>query len=231
MSMSLIAVTVTSLFLESLLYGVFLVLFIISVFFTLRKRGRSGMVSTFSLVAVSVMFVLATMHIVASLVRALTAFVNDNNNPDNYLFTLNGQIDAIRSMAYGLQTLVGDGLMLYRLYVVWHDDKRVFIPVFLCFLANIGVGVSALLNVARVSLAELFTSKVSSLMVWFFALTLSINIACTSLIAIRIWWSDWQVRKHGASTTRSGAFAIAVIIIESGALYSLCFYCHHLFFP
>jgi len=169
------------------------------------------------------MFILATIHVGVDLRRMLIAFLYSSDTeggPIGYLSQVNVPIYVLKSTAYATQTLVGDAFILYRLYFVWLGEKRVVIPISICFIASIGVGIGALQAFARAAPDEqVFISKLQNWIVSFFSLTLFTNFSCTTLIAGRIWWT--HRRAIGLVGGRSLVPA-AVVIVESGAIYSAC---------
>ncbi|KAF8986819.1 hypothetical protein BDQ17DRAFT_1315280 [Cyathus striatus] len=225
-SVSLSEITLASIFAESLLYGIFISLFISSTTILFKKfRKSTGRIIHQRLLFVStLMFILGTIHISADLCRIFDAFIahrDAEGGIDKYLKQTNTTVYLVKSVAFALQTLVGDVFILYRLYLVWSGDKRVVYPISICVIASIGVAIGGL----RAS--DLTSSNdpgfVTELQHWvgsFFSLTLCTNFTSTLLIAGRIWWNRHQTRRilvEGRSLSPA-----AMAIIESGAIYSIC---------
>ncbi|KAF9005456.1 hypothetical protein BDQ17DRAFT_1303828 [Cyathus striatus] len=223
-SIGLDAVTLVSIFVESVLYGLFVFLFITSTIVLCRKfKSSSNGVNKPLLAASIIMFILATIHIGVDLRRMLDAFLNfadTKGGPIGYLSQVDVPIYVLKSTAYAMQTLVGDAFILYRLYLVWNGDKRVVLPILVCFIASIGVGIGALQAFARAAPDEpVFITQLQDWIVSFFSLTLFTNFSSTSLIAMRIWWNH---RKMSGVVSGRSLVPAAVVIIESGAIYSAC---------
>ncbi|PPQ80086.1 hypothetical protein CVT26_011533 [Gymnopilus dilepis] len=110
------AVTLVSIFVEAVLYGLFIVLFIASTSILLGKfrRSKSSALNTPMLVASIVMFILSTVHIGTDLRRLLNAFLRsaDQGGPVPYLSKVNDPIYVLKSTAYAMQTLVGDAFIV-----------------------------------------------------------------------------------------------------------------------
>ncbi|KAH8108848.1 hypothetical protein DFH11DRAFT_1516216 [Phellopilus nigrolimitatus] len=222
MAIGIDEVTLVSIFVECVLYvGFFTFLFSLSVYVLLfKKKGKNEHVNRPMLIVSIVMFILATVHVAADLRRVLTAYL-DEENTVKYLSMVNTPIYALKSTAYCMQTLVGDGFMLYRLYLIYSGDKRIYGPILICFIASIGVGIGALQGFARASpTAPVFISELQDWIVSFFSLTLFTNFSCTLLIAARIFWI--HRRLQGAVRAGPSVFPAAMIIIESGSAYSAC---------
>ncbi|THU98438.1 hypothetical protein K435DRAFT_660995, partial [Dendrothele bispora CBS 962.96] len=197
-------------------------LFVIALYVLLVKQKKHQTLNKPMIVVSIVMFLLATVHAGVDLRRVLDAFLH-TDNPTGYLSKVNTVAYSVKSTAYCIQTLVGDGFVLYRLYLVWNGDKRVVIPLLICFIASIGVGIGALQGFARASpQAPVFITELHQWIVSFFSLTLVTNFCCTTLIAARIWWSHRRMAGNNMAVYGRSVMPAAVIIIESGAIYSVC---------
>ncbi|KAH7890367.1 hypothetical protein F5I97DRAFT_16588 [Phlebopus sp. FC_14] len=205
-------------------------------FVLLRRRNSRQQRNKPMIFASITMFVLSTVHVAADIQRLLEAFIF-NTDANAYLAQVNTALYSVKSTAYAAQTLVGDGFVLYRLYLVWNGDRRVVFPISICFIASIGtlhivhtvvfltseflgVGIGALQGFARASpTTPIFITELQNWVVSFFSLTLFTNFSCTSLIAMRILWVH-----HRANTAISDRSLVsaAIVIIESGAIYSVC---------
>ncbi|KAF9228998.1 hypothetical protein BS17DRAFT_772871 [Gyrodon lividus] len=219
MAIGLPEVVLVSIFVEGCLYGVFGVLFFASMFVLLRRKNSREQINKPMICASIAMFVLSTVHVAADIQRLLEGFIY-NPDPNAYLSQVNTPLYSLKSTAYAAQTLVGDGFVLYRLYLVWNGDKRVVLPIAICFVASIGVGIGALQGFARASpTAPIFITELHDWVVSFFSLTLFTNLSCTSLIASRILWVN---RRTNIAVSGRNVVTAAVVIIESGAIYSCC---------
>ncbi|KAL5513641.1 hypothetical protein ACEPAH_4040 [Sanghuangporus vaninii] len=220
MAISLARVSVVSIFVECILYGFFTFMFAVSVYVLLKRRSKTEVVNRPLLVVSVTMFVLATIHVGSDLQRVLDAFL-DSPDATKYLSMVNTALYTVKSTAYATQTLVGDGFMLYRLFLIWGGNRRVCFPILICFIASIGVAIGALQGFARASPnAPVFITELHDWIVSFFSLTLFTNFSCTLLIAARIIWV--HRRSSGALVGGTSVFPAAMIIIESGMIYSAC---------
>ncbi|PPQ96024.1 hypothetical protein CVT25_013886 [Psilocybe cyanescens] len=224
-SIGIDTVSLVSIFVESILYGLFIVLFIASTVILLQKsRASRDAINRPMLIASVVMFILATIHVGSDLRRVLDAFINSATTPGGpvaFLNEVNAPIYVLKSTAYAIQTLVGDAFILYRLHLVWNGDKRIVAPILICFIASIGVAIGALQGFARASPDDpVFIDSLQHWIVSFFSLTLFTNFSSTLLIAFRIW----LVHRRSRGIMRSGDSVLPamVIIIESGSIYSAC---------
>jgi len=211
-------------FVESTVYGLFLCLYAISnaILFRGRKTGKLNI----PLVAITfVMFCFATLHAVNNNVhRLLAGFLAPTHSDAIYYFaTLRNTSNTINSAAYVGQTLLGDGFLLYRLFVIWEGNRIVMIPSLVSYLGCVvtGIGGAHAFTVANGHTnAPLFASEYGRWILAFTCLTLFTNLVCTSLIAGKIWW----IHRRSTSLDRVGGQSLAtpmIVIIESGAIYSI----------
>uniref|UniRef100_A0A8H8CDL8 Uncharacterized protein n=1 Tax=Psilocybe cubensis TaxID=181762 RepID=A0A8H8CDL8_PSICU len=215
--------TLVSIFVQSILYGLFIVLFIASTAILLRKsRLQKKPINKPMLTASLTMFILATVHLAADLRRVLDAFVRHAEQPGGtkgYLSLVSEPTYVLQSTAYGTQTLVGDAFMLYRLHLVWNGDMKIVVPLLVCYIASAGVGLGAVQGFARSGPhpSDIFIGSLGRWSISFFSLTLFTNLTCTVLIALKIWWMHKRTKSIVSGVSVLPAM---VIIIESGALYS-----------
>jgi len=208
--------TLITLFIESTCYGLFLCLYAISnvILFQRRKERR---INTPMIMVVFAMLCFSTLHIGNDIQCILSGFLDPKNAalPALYLTRLNTPCLIIKLISYGGQTLLGDAFLIYRLYVVWRNIW-VAIPFIACTFT------SAALIMVAISIAThspdfdtVFSFPFREYPLAFCSLTLVTNAMCTILIAGKIWWI---YRKTGGRDLASPM----VMIIESGALYSIC---------
>ncbi|THU89263.1 hypothetical protein K435DRAFT_678344, partial [Dendrothele bispora CBS 962.96] len=212
-----------SIFIQTLLYGAYVVVFGLTVWILAFKRLQKESINKPMLFIAIIMFVLATMHIGVNYTRIIRAFItfkDEPGDPPAYFNQLSEFTQIFGSAIYVAQTLVGDSVVLYRCYLVWNHNKLVVVfPLFLLF-GSTACGVGILYSFAKVvPQAEIFVDELQHWIVSFFSLTLATNLICTALVAYRIWYIN-----HLASTFSLGSgglYPIMLMVIESGMVYSL----------
>ncbi|EIW78939.1 hypothetical protein CONPUDRAFT_91325 [Coniophora puteana RWD-64-598 SS2] len=220
MALSIQLATLISLLVQSILYGIFCMLFIASTYVLKQRQKAHVSISRPIAVAGPIMFVLASAHIATIFVRIVQAFIRepDKTGQQAVLNATSSVSYVIKTTLYMAQTVwVGDGFMVYRLHIVWNGDKRVMIPMYIALVASMATSIASLHACATDVVIDVF-----GLQKWGYAtysMTLGVNFSGTSLIAARIMWNEKNVRRitvQGQST-----LAAALVIIESGAIYSL----------
>ncbi|KAJ7838724.1 hypothetical protein B0H14DRAFT_2361492, partial [Mycena olivaceomarginata] len=216
-----------SIFIQTLLYGAYTVVFILTCWVLLYKRPKHEPVNKPMLGFSVVMFVLATMHIGVNYTRILRAFIiykDEPGGPPAYFNKLSEFTQIFGSAIYVAQTLVGDSVVLYRCYLVWGRQWQVVAFPFILLLGSTTAGVGILYSFAVVvPEAEIFVTQLQHWILSFFSVTLATNIICyrwVGLVAFRLWDINRQVRDFGLNHLEAVINPIILLVIESGAIYS-----------
>ncbi|KAI0710094.1 hypothetical protein C8Q76DRAFT_741007 [Earliella scabrosa] len=233
-----------SIFVQTLLYGAYTVVFVLTIWVLLSRRRKSRPIQDPMLWISVVMFAMASMvrltthycsnipiadslrhafcmqHIAINFTRIIKAFITFRDAPGGpaaFFHQLSEFTQIFGSAVYVAQTLIGDSVVLYRCYVVWGGDVRVVAGPFVLLLGCTACGVGILYSFARVvPEAEIFVAELQHWIVAFFSLTLATNIICTSLVAWRIWWMNRAIMDFATHSYHP----IIFLILESGAVYS-----------
>jgi len=201
--------------LEGAFYGMYLPLFAACVWVLLRRSP----VNWPYFVAACAMFAFATAHVSLSLKQALVAFFTPNTDPSVVLSRLATPIDLAADALYLTSTLIGDSIVIYRVYIVW--EKRLSVIVIPSLLV-IAVSVLGALSVSAVTDNPLQPLKPNLILSSRFAfiLTLCANVVSTGLIAGRLLYF---ARKFNRLLPRTAIsyYDLIALVIESAALYPL----------
>ncbi|KAH8105666.1 hypothetical protein DFH11DRAFT_1642709 [Phellopilus nigrolimitatus] len=220
MAVGLAEATLISLLMESILFGIFTVLFLATLYILIMRRKSQQL--RIHILAVSVcMYVLALMHLAVDMHRAIVGFVgfSDSSQSEVYFNALSNSTSLFKNGILIAQILLGDGFVIYRLYMVWFCDKRIAAPAILCLLASFCVGVITLKKESEVTPTTLvFNDELKLWVTSFFSMTLITNFSCTALIAFRIW--RIELRTSAMFRLNNSLSPVMVAIIESGAIYS-----------
>ncbi|KAF9488205.1 hypothetical protein BDN71DRAFT_1403590 [Pleurotus eryngii] len=217
MGIALDEAEILALFLETLLYGVFLVLFCMSLL-ALLLRGDSGKTQRHRLVPLGiVMMILATAHLIIDFVRAIQAFIaKDGRQTDAiaYYDTISHPLHIVKAVLYVTQTTLGDAVVIWRCYVILDQRLLVLIPNVVLLSVNAGAGYLVVWALWKTPLGTTIFHSASPWIMTFFTLTMCINITCTTVIA----WRIYRVTSPLIKQTRLKPVLLA--IVESGALYA-----------
>lgn len=178
------------------------------------------------LVAVIVMFSMATSHLGINLWRLIQAYVShrlDDSDgipgPVIYLGNLRNRSHIAKDTIYATQSLIGDALSIYRCFIVWNSNWRI-ISLPLCMLVASAVSGYMVCGLYHVVLPTdtIFDPRITSWIKVFYSLALSQNLITTSLIGYKLWRAIDRVKAY--STGRS-LLPVLKILVESAAFYSL----------
>ncbi|KAL0568328.1 hypothetical protein V5O48_013662 [Marasmius crinis-equi] len=244
MPFSQAASKLVSIFIQTLLYGAYVAAFTLT-YWVLVSRRASGQKVNYTMLGISItMFVLATMvcprnnyhrsmalfdhdlsqstfqHIGVNFTRVFVAFTKYSDRPGGpaaFFDELSEFTQVFGSAIYVAQTLVGDGVVLFRCYLVWGRKWHIIAFPAMLLLGSTAAGIGILYTFARVTpQAQIFAIQLQSWIVSFFSLTLATNLICTTMVASRIWYinrATWKLTERSLNP-------VVMLVIESGAIYS-----------
>ncbi|KAG1844552.1 hypothetical protein C8R48DRAFT_735378 [Suillus tomentosus] len=217
--------------LEGILYG-FSILMFIGTIWALTYKRRLREVNRL-IVAVTVMLlILSTAHMIVDIIRLEDGLVKYRDTfPDGpaAFFADVSQITyVIKNAIYISHTLLGDGVVIYRCYVVWQSARIVILPSILwCCSALTGFSAVYSVSQATSNAGNIFTKATGQS---FFALTLSTNLISSGLLAYRIWKIECNV--SALRTSKRTLTPILRVLVDAAILYSVvlfptlvCFVC------
>ncbi|KAL1943774.1 hypothetical protein VTO73DRAFT_4219 [Trametes versicolor] len=226
---SLLAVMLLILFAESLLYGAFCVLFLISMSVLVYRRRRDGRswVSIWMSAIVTTMFILAGVYLALDIRHLKVAFVDHSatlGGPFAYLQQQGS--DPFRNVhpyIFGLMTLMGDGFMIYRVFVVWNCQLISLVVPALLLLGDMiagGIAGLALIKGSR-TYYSITAPGARTQLIAYLSMTLLTNIVTTSLLLGRLWWHDRTTKKYlSEDAYDSVPWQVMKTIVQSQAAYS-----------
>ncbi|KAG0696793.1 hypothetical protein DFH29DRAFT_812580 [Suillus ampliporus] len=217
MSLTISKAELTGVFLESIAYGVYLMVFNQCMVVLKKRHSRPSdyLVGT----AVS-LFILITAHLVIDILRNMEAFTSDYPNPNTYYEKYNTWQNILKSSLYVAVTLVSDAFILYRSFILWGRNYLIAAFPFLLFISDIGIGVFWVYTLSLVVPGEnVFVDALSVRVKTFYTITLAMNVICTSLIAFKILKIQKVVAPF-AKATEDQISRLVPIIVESGSAYS-----------
>ncbi|KAF8896594.1 hypothetical protein BD779DRAFT_1668355 [Infundibulicybe gibba] len=207
-----------AIFIQTLLYGAYVVLFVMTCWVLISRRPREQPIHKTMLVIAIAMFVLATMQLITNYIRIIRAFTQWPGGPKAYFGRFSEFTQLFGSTLYIAQTLVGDGILLYRCYIVWNSRFRIIAFPTLLLAGSTATGVGILYSFSQLTPeTKIFVPQLKKWIISFFSLTLVTNIICTSLIAFRIWYVNHQCTAFSSRSLRP----VLRLVIESGAIYSI----------
>lgn len=208
-----------SIFLETFVYGIAFTLCAITFAVLIRPRYVGAKIEKHLVFVMLLMLMVATVHVIISFVQWVQAFVFPQQGvlPQTYYENLANPLLVANNTLFVVQSVLGDGVNIWRCYIV-HSRRFGFIIIPLTIMvAGIVSGGMTLRSQARASIG----TPIFEFSRWITALATTMmgtNIYCTSMTAWRIYTSSKNTHRY-FSGSRS-LFPIALVIVESGALYT-----------
>ncbi|KAG2110696.1 hypothetical protein DEU56DRAFT_749797 [Suillus clintonianus] len=208
--------------LEGILYGFSALMFIGTIWmFTYKHRMRD--VNRPIAAVATLLLVLSTAHIIVGIIHLEDGLVKYRDTfpggPAAFFAYAPQPTFVAKNAIYILQTLVGDGVVIYRCYVVWQSVWIIVIPCIMwCGVAACSVCMVYSFSQASISDVEnFFTSKLGHWVAAFLTSTLATNVLSTGLLAYRIWMVE---RRVSAIRVTKGNMPILRVFIDAAIMYS-----------
>lgn len=219
----------------------FVILFILCIQALLFKDSRlkpAFQIQWPLLVVACVMFAIGTLDIAVGLFHNIHAFVDTaaSGKPDEQFQKISNWANVLKLANTLVQCLIGDGMLIYRCWIIFSYSWLVVSFSLVLFFAAAGCCISTLLFASTLQTQTTVNAgKLQPLITSFLACSIALNIITTGLIVYRIWSVDEVNRKmnfvpgwsssdrpsrtpynHSSSRLRKAM----LIIVESGALYT-----------
>ncbi|OJT12260.1 hypothetical protein TRAPUB_11194 [Trametes pubescens] len=216
-----------ALFLESMMFGAFTVLYAIAIWILLYRekvRGRSTL-NRALFGTTTIMWLLSVAHLAIDVTRAIKGFVEWGGTPNgtnDFYGRISDPTFVAKNVVYITMTLVADFFVTYRLFVVWGRVWWILIGPCILLLATAVAGYGACVEIGLAQEGNaIFADNLQPWIRAFFSLSLTTNLLATLLIAARIMWSNRRVRKYRANGAAVGShWEVVETMIQSAAVYS-----------
>ncbi|KAJ7483271.1 hypothetical protein FB451DRAFT_1029421 [Mycena latifolia] len=208
--------------LEGILYG-FSVLMFIATLWTLLSGRKYAPVNRPMVVVACLLLILSSIHIVSDVKRIYSGLVvfRDTYPGGPPAWFANGSDPSFvfKNAVYSFQTALGDGVVIYRCYMVWRSFWVIIFPVIMWLaVCTTAVGCVYTLSQPAADSADIFVQRTGQWITSFYATTLACNLCATALLAYKLWMIDRNV--HGSRVGRGLTKPVLMVIIDAGALYS-----------
>ncbi|KAG0709185.1 hypothetical protein DFH29DRAFT_820571 [Suillus ampliporus] len=230
---SLDAAIITSTVLEGILYGFSVLMFMGTIWASIHKRGIRNVNRPITVVAI-LLLILSTAHMVVDIIRLEDGLVKYRDTLPGgsvaFFRDINQKTYVIKYTIYALQTLLGDGVVIFRCYVVWQSVWVIILPSILwCGVAVTGFTATYMALWATGD-GSIYTNHSGQWVTPFFSLTISTNLIGSGLLAYRIWTVERSVSTIRA--TKGTMMHIVRIFMDAAFMYSaalfstlMCFIC------
>jgi hypothetical protein len=209
-------------YLETLFYGVFLVLFAGTVYALYSKYfdHKRGLINKPLWTTTFTLFVFISMHFVLDTLRIFEAFFKVENSAE-YFGNIASWMNVTKTMMFVATVWTGDIFITYRVYHVWSRSwKSIIFPLFL-LIGTIITGIGIIIQFATFvpGKQDIFNSDCGRWIAGCFSFSLATNTVCAALISYRIWKSDRLTSALiGSSGGRSRLMPAIVVVVESAVI-------------
>ncbi|KAI0328846.1 hypothetical protein GY45DRAFT_1372082 [Cubamyces sp. BRFM 1775] len=218
---------IVALFMESMLFGAFTVLFTIAIWILLYRekvRGRSRTNRVLCATSTA-MWLLSVAHLAIDVTRAIRGFAVGGQTvggTEAFYARVNDLTDVAKNAVYLVMTLLADSFVSYRLYIVWNRAWWVLIIPVLLLIATTVAGFGVCIEIGLTKPGNpIFANNLQPWIRAFFALSLTTNLFATVLITGRIMWANRRVRDYRANGGATGShWEVIETMIQSAAIYS-----------
>jgi len=223
MALSLEVAQAVAVWLEGLLYGIYVCLFFEAMFVMLRRKGAMQPPAKFFFGGVILMFIAATTHMAVNVYRLLRGYVLhvDPLGPGSYLSNFSRWDNMANLILTSIMVWLGDILVIYRCYLIW--NRKIWVTILPVILLLFGIGSNAALFFWFMHPSAENATKSLPWLATVYPISFSQNTITTGMIAFKIWKQHRASAMAGIAYNSSSLSLIDLfrIIIESAMIYTL----------
>ncbi|THH32296.1 hypothetical protein EUX98_g1893 [Antrodiella citrinella] len=208
-------------YLSGILYGVELVMYF-STLRKLRRRALNNQSWKFFFIYSTVLLILVTIDMATNAVWGEIMWIDKRVDPGVATFIvedLSIWYQIMGSTTVVIMVLLGDALLVYRLYVIWGSNYWVIVLPGIVYCATLALGILELVSAFRPG-GFFFSGKAVNFGTPYYSISVSMNIIITLLICSRLFYMSREVRKAIGSQNAKLYTGVAAILIESAAPYT-----------
>ncbi|KAI3601629.1 hypothetical protein WG66_003062 [Moniliophthora roreri] len=216
-------------------YGIYTVLFIISLHILIHQQDRPNRVLyMFFTIA---LFTLTSAYIIVETFNGAyqaTLEFTFTKNQDWASFLAYLYHDNAKTIIFGFEQIlplclvtIADLMLLHYCYVIWGSSKWIAFPFIfimlslaICEIVAIAFLVIGISNTADSAKVQIFLQS-NTIDTVFQLADMGVNIMLTLLTAGRIWWISREACRHMGPAIKTKYNTIVAIILESGILYPI----------
>ncbi|KAJ8584963.1 hypothetical protein M405DRAFT_695926, partial [Rhizopogon salebrosus TDB-379] len=168
--------------------------------------------------ATCLLLILSTLHMGGSISHVWQGFISSENAD---LFFDDVSKTTFKAIINELLTIIGDAILIYRCYVVWRRIDIIIIPI-IGSIVYLVTGTYAVWMLSQTTLTNanlVFLQEMRKWVISAYTMALATNVIATSILALKLWLV--YRRSSKIRVTRSQIYPVLLIVMESGALYSV----------
>lgn len=207
---------------EGILYGFSVLMFMGTIWTLTYKQRMKDINRPIAVVAISLL-ILSTAHMIVDIIRIEQGLVTYRDTfpggPPAFFADVAQETFVIKNVIYTLQTMLGDGILIYRCYVVWQTVWVIVVPSLL-WCGITACGFCAVYSVSQASSeAAIFAKATGQWITAFYSMTLATNLLASGFMAYRIWTIEHNV--SAIRTSKSTLMPIIRVLVDAAILYSV----------
>ncbi|KAJ7184377.1 hypothetical protein C8R46DRAFT_1063890 [Mycena filopes] len=205
--------------LESLLYGFSLLMFIGTMWILLRRPE----VNRPMVVVACLLFCLSTIHLGVDINRLNSGLILARDLPGGpaaFFANPSETSFVFKNAVYSFQTVLGDGVVIYRCYMVWRSIWVCILPMIM-WLSVAVTATGSVYTCTRPSTdsADIYARELGKWITAFYSTTLACNLTATALLSYRLWTVNRSIQRSriGGGVT----MPVLLVVLDAGVLYSV----------
>ncbi|KAF9010828.1 hypothetical protein BDQ17DRAFT_1299432 [Cyathus striatus] len=120
--------------------------------------------------------------------------------------------------SYIMMGWLGDGLVLYRFFLLWNFSYRMFIGPAMIYIASVVMSIALMIAISK---GSFWTDAAVKFGVAYWSLSISLNVILTLLISGRLWYFRRRIKAVLGAEHTSTYTSVLSMLVESAALYSI----------
>ncbi|KAG1898785.1 uncharacterized protein F5891DRAFT_1144498 [Suillus fuscotomentosus] len=208
---------------EGILYG-FSVLMFGGTMWALTHRRRMKEINRINTAVAFMLLILSTAHMIVDIIRIEEGLVTYRDTfpggPAAFFADVTQITFVVKNIIYTMQTMLGDGMVIYRCYIVWQSVWVIIVPS--CLWLGITVcGICAVYSVSKATnqAGNIFAKATGQWITAFYAMTLASNLLASGFLAYRIWKMERDI--SAVRTSNNSMMPIVRVLADAAILYSV----------
>ncbi|KAJ7703882.1 hypothetical protein B0H17DRAFT_921603 [Mycena rosella] len=208
--------------LSAVAYGIlFTVTFQTLLLFLQRPKSK---IPWGSVTYICVMFILASIGLGGNAKFNQMTFIDDRNYPGGpNAFTIDfyaTPVNLSSFISYTVMSWFADGMVLWRFNLIWNHNYWLSAFPALMLAGSIASSIALVISVTN-SGNTFWASKSVQIGIAYWSLSIALNIILTVLIASRIWFLRYRIRRSLGSQHSGQYLSVTAMLVESAALYAV----------
>ncbi|KAF5368485.1 hypothetical protein D9758_002230 [Tetrapyrgos nigripes] len=196
-------------------YGVYVTITAICTHYLFTSNVRNWITIAYTVAT----FIVTTIFLVSSTKFTELLLIESAMDPIGTA-KLSQRLDLLEQVVYSAKIWLADGLLIYRMWVVWFGNSTVTIPPIILWIGSFATGMAGLLLFYHEEDAQI----IRNLGVSFHSCSVALNVIATSLIAGKLLYHRHMWKSIGNPDGGEHGrryLSLLAVFAESGAIYTI----------